>query len=76
MMHKTDADSDSENESLTNLKAVKDQACWDDSSENKTYSVYHDGSKPLTGDEDLCLSEGNHPDTQPKEYILVPPLVP
>ena len=45
---------------LANLKAVKDQEAedswFDDSSEDETYSLYHDGSKPLTGNEDTCLS--------------------
>ena len=56
----SDAASDSENVTLADLKAVKDQEAEDlwygASSEDVTYSVYHDGSEPMTGDEDICLS--------------------
>ena len=59
-MSESDAYSESENETLANLIAVKDQegedSWWDDSSDDERCSVYHDGSKPLTGDEDMCLS--------------------
>ena len=59
-MSESDADSDSENKTLATFVAVKDQEgedlWWDDSSDDETWSVYHDGSEPLTGDEDICLS--------------------